>query len=633
MASVKVTCPACKTSLQVGPDLLGKAIKCPKCKKPFKAPATATAPPAKPLTAPSKPSPDANKYVVARGSKKFGPYTMAQLKQLVELGKLKPDDQLRKGAAGDWELASEMPGLFPAEEPSLDADEEENLFGGHEDDAPAPVRTKAPAKKAPVVDEEDEETIAEDEEEETPAPRGKGRKPVRATVDDDDEEAAPPKKKGSKLLLVLLLLLLLGGGGGAAWWFFLGGQEMFNPQPIAKKVNPPMADSAKKGGPVDPPKTDDGNKVDDGKVDDKKGGEQNPPVAGDGVELKYLSDAIQGVAVVNIQRLLRSPLAKEFDAATLIRSKVPANEIDPTKIDRLVFYVEPVPAGKFPASFGFLIRTAEAIDPKIFVDKKAEETTFEGKKAWKVMEEGLDIYIFQHDDKTYVGGVEGTLKKMLAGGNASALRTKVGSMELNNADVLLVGVLDSPDQDAFPLRKTLEGMTKDLPEPFKKLEEVVPKLTAASVTFDLSGGNLLAATFDLADVEAAETLKSVGTDGVNFVKTFLRPAASKAIEEKTPPDLKKLVSSVMDDVFNGMSVAQKDKSVTASIPNPKSLPELIKQAAPIIQKMMGEKKGETPPEPKEGAMLQSVPAVDVARSDRIAQPVRVNRGIVFARRP
>ncbi|MBX9678805.1 MAG: DUF4339 domain-containing protein [Gemmataceae bacterium] len=614
MASVKVTCPACKASLQVGPDLLGKAIKCPKCKKPFKSPATATASPAKPIAAPDKPTIEPDKYVVARGAKKFGPYTMSQLKQLVELGKLNPDDQLRKGTAGDWESASDLPGLFPETESGLDADEEEDLFGGVEDEAPAPVIAKASVRK-PVIAEDDEETIAEDEEEETPASRGKDKKPVRVAADDDEEEEedAKPvkKKKGGGLLLVLLLLLIIGGGGGAAWWFFLGGQEMFNPQPIGK-INTPLADSTKKGSPVETPKSDDGNKdkdnghkddakkedgkKDDGKIEEKKEPE-NPPVAGSNdVEMKYLSDAIQGVAVVNVQRLLRSPLAKEFDAMSLIRGKVPA--IDPAKVERLVFYAEPVPAGKFPASFGFVVRMSEPIDPKIFPENKAEETTFEGKKAWKVAEEGLDIYVLQHDDKTYVGGVEGTLKKMLAGGDASPLRTKFGMMDPNSADVLLVGVLDSPNQEALPLRKTLIAMAKDLPEPFKKLEDVAPKLTAVSLTLDLSGSNLLAAAFDLADEQAAESLKSVGTDGVNFVKTFLRPVAAKMVAEKSPPDLKKLATAVMDDVFNGMSVAQQEKSVTASIRNPKSLPELIKQAAPMIQKLFGDKKEAAPADPK-----------------------------------
>ncbi|MFO0866995.1 MAG: DUF4339 domain-containing protein [Gemmataceae bacterium] len=627
MASVKVTCPACKSSLQVGPDLLGKAIKCPKCKKPFKAPATATAPAAKPIAAaaPPKSNLDANKYVVSRGAKKFGPYTMAQLKQLVGLGKLKPDDQLRKGAEGDWETASDMPGLFaepePEPEPSLGLDEEENLFGGDEDEAPAPVR-KTVTKKPPVID-DDEETIAEDEEEETPAQRGKGKKPVRVAADDEDEDEAPKKKKGSKLLLILLLLLLIGGGGGAAWWFLLGGEQMFFPQPIAKKGDTPNTDASKKVTPVDPPKTDDAKKDDakkddgktnDGKKDDGKSKEVVPPGnETDSLEAKFINEAIQGVVVVNVQRLLRSPLAKEFDAVSLIRSKVPANEIDPTKVERVMFFVEAVAAGKVPASFGFVIRTTEPIDPKIFVDMKGEEITYDGKKAWKVAEDGFDVIVFQQDDKTYVGGIEGTLKKMAAGGGANALKTKFSAMEAGNADVVFVGVLDSPNQEALPLRKMLEGMTKDLPEPFKKLEEVAPKLTAASLTLDLSGANLLAASFDLADVDAAEALKSVGTDGVNFVKTFLRPVAAKTIEEKTPPDLKKLVSSVMDDVVNGLSVAHKDKSVTASIPNPKSLPELIKQAAPMIQKMFGEKaKSETSPTPKEGAMLRRESQHEVA---------------------
>lgn len=656
MASVKVTCPACKASLQVGPDLLGKAIKCPKCKKPFKSPATATAPPAKPLAVPpAKPTIEPNKYVVARGAKKFGPYTMSQLKQLVELGKLNPDDQLRKGTAGDWESASDLPGLFPESEPSLDADEEENLFGGDDEEVSAPMKATPPSRKAAIA-EDDEETIAEDEEEETPAPRGKGKKPVRVAADDyDDEDAKPPKKKKSGgLLLILLLLLIIGAGGGAAWWFFLGGQEMFNPQPIAKKINTPtpLADATKKGGPTDPPNTDDGakndgakddakkdegknddGKKDAGKIDDKKGTEKNPPVAGSNdVEMKYLSDAIQGIVVVNVQRLLRSPLAKEFDAMSLIRSKVPANELDPTKVERVVFYVEPVPAGKFPASFGFLVRTSEPIDPKIFVDKKAEETTFEGKKAWKVTEEGLDIYVLQHDDKTYVGGVEGTLKKMLAGGDASPLRTKFGTMDSNSADLLLVGVLDSPNEEALPLRKSLIAMAKDLPEPFKKLEDVAPKLTAVSLTLDLSGSNLLAASFDLADVEAAESLKTVGTDGVNFVKTFLRPVAAKMVEEKTPPDLKKLAISVMDDVFNGMSVAQNEKSVTASIPNPKSLPELIKQAAPMIQKLIGDKKEAAPADPKQ--LESRLPNEGAGRQPicLIAQPKVANRPTMGCRR-
>jgi len=626
MASVKVTCPACKAGLQIGPDLLGKAIKCPKCKKPFKAPAAASSPAAaapkaaaKPAAAPKPPARDANKYVVSRAGKKFGPYTMAQLKQLVEMGKLKPDDELKKGADGDWESASNITGLFP--EPEESAEEEENLFGDDEEDAPAPVRAKTPIKK-PAISDDEEAAFGDDEEEEAAAPRGKSKPAARRPVDDDDEEeedAEPPKKKkGSFALVLVLLLLVLAGGGGAAWWFLLGpgaepantvakGKGPSNPvvTPDAKKPN--ADDSAPKGdavgknddaakdsgtkdtpkgddGKKDDPKTDAGEKKDDGA---KKDPETKQPVAGDGLELKFLSNDIQGIAVVNVQRILNSPLAKNLDAINMIRKKLPADEeVDPTKIDRFVFYVEPVPAGKYPASGGFLLRFTEPMDAGKVLDKNAEETMFEGKKGWKAKWEGLDIYIVSHDEKTYVGGVEGTLKKMLAGGDAGALRTKLAATNLNSADILLVGVLDSPNQDAVPLRKMLEEAAMNLPEQFKDLEPVVPKLKAASVALDLSGKNLLTATVDLDDAEAAGTLKKVANDALGFAKFALAPTAKKAVEDKAPPEVKTLAASTVDELFNGMAVEQKSKSVVATIPNPKSLAELIKVGAPLMMKQM-----------------------------------------------
>ena len=55
MAAFRITCPSCKTALQVGEQTLGKAVRCPKCQTVLKVPATAPAPPA-PVPRPTAPS-------------------------------------------------------------------------------------------------------------------------------------------------------------------------------------------------------------------------------------------------------------------------------------------------------------------------------------------------------------------------------------------------------------------------------------------------------------------------------------------------------------------------------------------------------------------------------------------------
>ena len=58
MPALRITCPSCKTVLQVGESSFGKAVRCPKCQTVLKVPAAAPAPPAaaKPPTAALLPS-------------------------------------------------------------------------------------------------------------------------------------------------------------------------------------------------------------------------------------------------------------------------------------------------------------------------------------------------------------------------------------------------------------------------------------------------------------------------------------------------------------------------------------------------------------------------------------------------
>ena len=56
-------------------------------------------------------------FYLRRGSKVMGPVTVAKLKEAAASGKLKPEDEIRKGADGRWQLASSVKGLFVAPEP------------------------------------------------------------------------------------------------------------------------------------------------------------------------------------------------------------------------------------------------------------------------------------------------------------------------------------------------------------------------------------------------------------------------------------------------------------------------------------------------------------------------------------
>jgi WD40 repeat protein len=95
-----------------------------------------------------------------------GPVTAQKLKQLAELGRIEPDNEVKKGPEGRWTAASKVKGLLDAAPPKPTATKtarpswKEPLEGGEKTE-PAQPRPKSPAPlvRRPPVDDEDDRPV------------------------------------------------------------------------------------------------------------------------------------------------------------------------------------------------------------------------------------------------------------------------------------------------------------------------------------------------------------------------------------------------------------------------------------------------------------------------------------------
>ncbi len=97
MSQASLSCPHCKTVVQTAATP-GQSLVCPNCKRPFAAPA------------PREPG-----WFYARERQKFGPVSLAQLRQLAAGGQLQPTDMLLREGTTTWTPASALAGLFGAQ--------------------------------------------------------------------------------------------------------------------------------------------------------------------------------------------------------------------------------------------------------------------------------------------------------------------------------------------------------------------------------------------------------------------------------------------------------------------------------------------------------------------------------------
>lgn len=121
------SCSQCKTVLTVTPDSFGKKVACPRCGQKIQIPAApanksvpvgsadvkAGAPPAVPAP-PAATPPGKEGYFVVQDGKRAGPFSLAQLQDLVAQGKLKPAKLVLPAGSQQWVPAAQVPQLFPS---------------------------------------------------------------------------------------------------------------------------------------------------------------------------------------------------------------------------------------------------------------------------------------------------------------------------------------------------------------------------------------------------------------------------------------------------------------------------------------------------------------------------------------
>ena len=105
----KVKCPSCNVPIAVPASAAGRNGKCPRCGEMFRVPAP------KVIASAAQPEPagPVRVYYVLRGAKRFGPFSVAQLKNLVSSQKISPDDLIVADNMPDRPVvAKNVKGLF-----------------------------------------------------------------------------------------------------------------------------------------------------------------------------------------------------------------------------------------------------------------------------------------------------------------------------------------------------------------------------------------------------------------------------------------------------------------------------------------------------------------------------------------
>ncbi len=139
-------------------------------------------------------------YYRASTGRPEGPVTAAHLKQLVQLGEIGPETEIKKGAEGRWITANKVKGLLDTPSPTPTTAktapapwcQQENPNGDSEQ-APHRPKSPAPLVRRPPVDAEP------DEDDDRPVP---ARRTARSDVVDAESTVASPTKQRSPFLLV-----------------------------------------------------------------------------------------------------------------------------------------------------------------------------------------------------------------------------------------------------------------------------------------------------------------------------------------------------------------------------------------------------------------------------------------------
>ena len=108
MPSQWLSCPHCKALFQV--NAANPPSRCPQCQGTVRLPSAVATP-----VAPAAQS----GYFYAQNNKKHGPVTLARLRELAGAGQLHGGDMVLPEGTGKWQVASSLPGVFPAEKPAV----------------------------------------------------------------------------------------------------------------------------------------------------------------------------------------------------------------------------------------------------------------------------------------------------------------------------------------------------------------------------------------------------------------------------------------------------------------------------------------------------------------------------------
>jgi hypothetical protein len=110
---------------------------------------------------------------------------------------------------------------------------------------------------------------------------------------------------------------------------------------------------------------------------------------------------------------------------------------------------------------------------------------------------------------------------------------------------------------------------------------VVRNVKSASLSLDFSGQQLLRGAITTPSAEAADRIqKTIASAQISFAQKYSQNGA--AALSQVPPRLREPLDGTLKEALHDFGVKAMEKSVTLSLPSPKSWPDLVVAAAGLL---------------------------------------------------
>jgi len=298
-----------------------------------------------------------------------------------------------------------------------------------------------------------------------------------------------------------------------------------------------------------------------------------------GVDVRFVPKDFVAAVIVQPYRIAKSPALADLPLGDLWDLIQKQTNVDPRKLDRAIFYIEPFPGGNvlfFPA---VAIRFSEAVnEKKLFADaleKLEKKELAKGKEYLNSTTRkmaGVPISGYQIDERNFIFAPEPTIRKMLAAEESrTILNDRLKKIE-SDAEIILVLCPD-------PIRKELKQIIKEnageIPEKWAAHADMPDQIDLITIEINLTGP-LIRAVFETKNAASAKRLSGLLNDALRAAKPYFGQLR-KLAQVDFPLSVQELVTVILDEVEKSTTIEQDDSKVVVRTPRTKAFDKAKKK--------------------------------------------------------